>query len=91
MQICILVSVVMLSVVMLSVVMLSVVMLSVVMLSVIMPSVEILNVVVPISLIIVCVNEKVWQFVMALKSIDNKKIYLFKKNVFLNAAQRLNQ
>ncbi len=51
--------------------------------SVVVLSVAMLNVVVPISFIIVGVNEKVWQFVMALKSIYNKKIYLFeKKNIF---------
>jgi hypothetical protein len=59
--------------------------------SVVMLSVTMLNVVVPISFIIVGVNEKVGQFVMALKSIYNKKFLYWNKKIFLNAAQRLNQ
>ncbi len=52
-----------------------------ILLSVVMPRVEMLNVVVPISFIIVGVNEKVWKFLMALKSIDNKKL-IYLKNIY---------
>ncbi len=57
-------------------ILLSFVVLSVVMLSVITLSVAMLNVVVPISFIIEDVNEKVLQFLMALKSIYNKNFFI---------------